>query len=233
MSFSAPKLFPHDIFRPEHFDQWVKANRASLVNSARQWVGADAAEDCVQAASIAAWQSLCRLPNQCPLSDFLKFFRNKLRDACRAHIQQTKRRGEVLLAPEDVLCLAERMSTDSTLALPDLSHPYYKLLREELYERLERVTLTAKQELCIRQWLNGVTQEGIAAYLTISQEAVRAHIGAATEKLSAVLYWEIPVEREIWDFFWECVAEVEASIYIRPSRSRKKFLKREKKEIAS
>lgn len=223
-------LFPLDIFRPQDFDLWVKENRKRLVKTATRWVGENDAENCVQNAKIAAWQSLSRLPEQCSLSQFLQFMMRKLRDACRAHIRQSISRNEVLMEPHEILSLVERMSTDATIPLPDMSHPGYCEFRQLLLELMPRAGLTSLQELCIRKWMNGSTQTEIADFLQVKQPTVKGHISAGVAKLRTLAKQEEPVEQKIRDEFWWLVEQVELSIYHAPCKSREKVLYREKPE---
>jgi RNA polymerase sigma factor (sigma-70 family) len=202
------------------FDALLAPIHAALYRFAVRLVGTNDADDCLQTGLLVGWNQISRFPPS-PLSqDLLRFLAPRVRQACRQHRRDLARNVVDYYAPETLLPLLEQMSTDPTLELPDISARAYDQFREQMFGFLQRASLTRLQETCVREWLNGVTQQNIAVYLGISQQAVSQHIAAAAEKLRAVQYWEEEPAEWIVRFFWEQVAEIKRSIPQKRSKSR-------------
>jgi RNA polymerase sigma factor (sigma-70 family) len=208
------------LLRSRDFDLLLKPIRPALRRLAVGLVGTRDADDCLQTGLLLGWNQISRLaPNPLP-NDLLRFLAPRIRQACRQHRRDLARDIVDYYAPETLLPLLEQMSTDPSLALPDISARVYDQFREQMFGFLQRASLTRLQETCVREWLNGVTQQNIAVYLGISQQAVSQHIAAAAEKLRAVQYWEEEPAEWIVRFFWEQVAEIKRSIPQKRNKSR-------------
>lgn len=193
------------------FDALQKPIYPALSRLAAHRVGRNDAEDMALLSLAQAWNAISRFDPTTGSAGLLRFTVPYLRANCRQWLRVRMRRGEVLLPPNEILRLAERGEP------PDVSAPCYAAFRDELYALLHAVRLTSLQETCLREWLGGVTQAGIAEYLQISQQSVSQHIAAGAARLRNAHYWETEVGAEVWRFFWECVEAQRRAVYHRPS----------------
>lgn len=158
------------------FDRHARRLYAPLLRLATQRCGYSAAPDVVQNALIAAWQHRARFDTLTGFPGFARFLTAYLRYACRDYHAETARRE----IPTDPEVLFRALDADT---LPDLTDAYYALCKERLLDLLVTTRLSGAQETCVRQWLDGQTQQQIADFLGISQPVVFVHLKRAAQAL--------------------------------------------------
>ncbi|MBA3768632.1 MAG: sigma-70 family RNA polymerase sigma factor [Acidobacteria bacterium] len=198
----------------KEFDALLSPIYNALLRLTARRVGWQAAEGRLQDALISGWVAIVRFDPTEGSAGLARFLAPYVRDACRAYLRKHLRRDEILLPPSEILRLAELGEP------PDLSSYSYEAQKEQFFSLLQRIALTSLQETCIREWLNGLTQTQIAAYLNLPQSVVSRHIAAGAARLRDAWEWEQEQEEidpEINRFFWEVVAEQTLSVYRKPA----------------
>jgi len=183
------------ILTRREFDIVLHTLRPGLLRYAASRCGWQHAEDIVQSALVAAWSQIASFHPDTGASGLANFVAYFLGLSICNHRREMRRRKEVLLTPDEVLSLAERDKH------PLLSPDVWRALCEEMYSLLERIHLTGRQEICIRMWLEGHTQQEIADYLGLGRSTVTEHIQAACARMRAVA--QVPPEVEIIKLFIE------------------------------
>ncbi len=209
------------ILTPVQFQALVNTLRPGLLRYAIRAVGWDHAEDVVQTCLAAAWyeaypESAFRAPHFRETGTlfigsavtFVPFLRKHLRNALDAFYSDPARRHEIAFSPSDLLSLAERDQR------PDVSSQLWDALREELASLLTHVSLTPRQEVCVRLWLDGMTQAEVGAFLGISRPAVSAHIAAVVVKCRDALQELTEVDAEVLAVFAACCDQ---TVYHKPT----------------
>lgn len=215
------------------FDRLLKPIHAALYGFAVKLVGKRDADDCLQTGLLLGWNKISRLASN-PLSqDLLRFLIPCVRQACRQRRRELAREIVDYFPPEALLPYLEQLSLHPDWELPDLSAAYYDFTRDQILGLLQRAALTALQETCIRQMLNGLNQSQIARHLSISQPAVFDHLQAASRKLAHAKYWNEEPEDWIVRFFWEQVEQIKRSIPQKRSKSRPVQKVQQRKRTAS
>lgn len=166
-------------FTARDFDRAAAPIRFALVRQARRMCGSAEAEDCVQAALVRAWQGREGFRVSTGQSGFARWLSRILQVVCQDRLREMARRREVVFSPEAVLALAEGPD------LPVLDGEIRAALAEELKRLLMRASLTVRQEMCVRLWLEGLSLAQIGAYLMVAPQTAHGHIRAAVRGMRA------------------------------------------------
>jgi|SRR5581483_10412801 len=169
----------YPVLSREQFDRRIKPLRRVLCAEASRLCGPAEAECLVQQTLLAAWELRERFDANDADPRLLAWLLSLLRFACADHLRYAALHPEILYPNATLLEILDT-SADSTLtASATLAE------REALYTLLERVSLSGRQEVCVRLWLDAHTQAQIGAYLGISQARVCYHLREVKAKLAA------------------------------------------------
>ncbi len=167
-------------FNQHTFDSAIAPLYPYLRSYAALRVGVQDAPDMVQQALIAAWLVRERFDARRPSAELLLWLKRFVDHMCREHLRKLNRTQARQVETE---------GCEHTLPLEELPElraeqtPDVELYRNELRRLLCITPLTSRQRLCLLAWLNGDTQQQIAARLGIRGATVWEHIGAAVERL--------------------------------------------------
>lgn len=154
----------------QRFERALLPFERALLRRAGERAGASLADDVAQETRIRAWQLQARF-HWDEASPAFGGWLFAILDNVADELLCRQAKSETLLPPDILFPLLDVLPS-----LPDLTPDRYAHFREELYTLLYRATLTPLQESCIRLWLDNHTQQQIADYYAISQQAVHRHI---------------------------------------------------------
>lgn len=194
---------PHPTFSRCGFDAAIRPLRGSLELYAARRCGPVAAPDPVQAALSCAWSLVERFDPSQPPGRLLLWLRRFVDHACDEFIRQARAHEEEPLTPEVEAELEAVVDSGWRGELRvALAHELGRLVRA--------APLSARQQVCIQQWLAGSTAREVAALLQISVPTVLQHIEAASRKLTSI---HRCAHAEILECFYE---EQNRAIYTAP-----------------
>lgn len=150
--------------------------RPALLRTAFALVGASDADDLVQETLCRALVTIARFDADADQAALLSWLSTILGHVYAESVRTTARE-----IPTDPLALLDLADAEAGSIL---GYDPLEPARQLLLELVERASLTRLQELCVRLWLNGLTQQDIASHLMISQPAVSQHIALAKEALA-------------------------------------------------
>ena len=213
-----------------HFDACLRPIRPALYRLAVATVGGPDAADALQDALVKAWvdiesaawnQSAQFHPQDRrnaqgePVgqgSDLFYFLVPFVRAACHSTLRKMRLTRQMVLPLETVLAMADEG------APPDVSGDLWSERRLEIYRLLERVHLSARQEMCIRLWLEGNTQHQIADYFGIAQSTVSAHTQRAAATLREAYWHRQNLGMQALEVLDEIARDGAASVYHKPQQ---------------
>ncbi|HEV2448532.1 MAG TPA: sigma-70 family RNA polymerase sigma factor [Candidatus Sulfopaludibacter sp.] len=165
------------VFTARDFDRASAPIRFALVRQARRMCGSAEAEDCVQQALVRAWTGREGYRLSTGQSGFTRWVCRILEVVCQDRLRDMVRRREVTVTPEAALAMAEGPD------LPVLDGDIWLALRDDLKMLLERAGMTARQEMCVRLWLEGLSLSQIAGHMMVSPQAAHEHIRGAVRAM--------------------------------------------------